>query len=781
MEDLHGGACLIDEDERITVLHVPPHLVGYYAAERVKALAHVGRMRVQVETVAVTQAEHPLSGQHDESADGLHRDAPAQTHRDSIGEADLADRLLDGVTAQGRMVLIHEDHLVAAIVDAHRHELAGLSGRHLLTEFSLPMIKTALRNACLLAELTDGCATIHELLVYRSEVIEGPHMLCLFCGQSYRGSVRRQRRGLPNAYRWKASLYSALTKNAIDMMDYNKAREYSKERLSIQITDYLKASQSLTSQGRNNYWDHHYANSLVDASSIDLACGDNGSNAYNAALFQKSILIRQKQSIKDNILQSSDEELRKAFIQYNSEIRSHSISATDTEAYCMYLYSMHPEFVGSFRIPQWHEVQSQLGKNELALEFALANDVETGVAYYVAILLGRSYNAPRIIRLCKKEDFITMATKDRDNTGFSIGLYQDRTVLYHLIWAPIERYLRGVKTIYYSPFEFLNNVSIETASKQSKGKTVGSLYRLIRVSSTAELLPQDNGQYKNAILFGGLDYNASLDNVNTPDRDDTLSDSDNYIQLRGSMGGSWARRPYMKDEVEGIQQLLSGKNISTTLYSAEQGTEEVFKSLSGTAPNILHLATHGFYYTVEEADQYQYFNLIQTPSYNSGVRSGVVLSGANHAWNGERIPQGREDGILTADEISGMDLTGTSILALSACQTALGDIASDGIYGMQRSFKIAGVNTIIMSLWQVDDEATYVMMERFYQELSNGKEKHEAFRIAQTAIQAWAEKRVSELRGELINLPIEVRDKRKAQYGGRLYPEYYWAAFIMLD
>ena len=200
MEDLHGGACLIDEDERITVLHVPPHLVGYYAAERVKALAHVGRMRVQVETVAVTQAEHPLSGQHDESADGLHRDAPAQTHRDSIGEADFADRLLNGVTALGRMVLIHEDHLVAAIVDAHRHELAGLSGRHLLTEFSLPVIKTALRNACLLAELTDCCATIQELLVYRSEVIEGPHMLCLFCGQSYRGSVRRQRRGLPNAY-----------------------------------------------------------------------------------------------------------------------------------------------------------------------------------------------------------------------------------------------------------------------------------------------------------------------------------------------------------------------------------------------------------------------------------------------------------------------------------------------------------------------------------------------------------------------------------------------------
>lgn len=200
MEDLHGGAGFVDEDERVTVLHVAPHLVGDDAAERIEALAHVGGMRIQVEAVAVTQAEHLLPGQHDQAADGLHRDAPAQPHRDPVGEADLADGLLDGAAALGWMVLIHEDHLAATVVYAHRHELAGLSACHLLAEFSLPVIKTALRKARLPAELTDGCATVQELLVYRSEVIEGPHKLCLFCGQSYRGSVRRQGRGLPNAY-----------------------------------------------------------------------------------------------------------------------------------------------------------------------------------------------------------------------------------------------------------------------------------------------------------------------------------------------------------------------------------------------------------------------------------------------------------------------------------------------------------------------------------------------------------------------------------------------------
>ena len=183
MEDLHGGAGLVHEDARVAVLDVAPHLVGHDAAERVKALAHVRGMRVQIETVAVTQAEHPLPGQHDKSADGLHRDVPAQAHRDAIGKADLADRLLDGTPALDGMVLVHQDHLAATVVDAHRHELAGLTGRHLLTEFGLPVIKTALREARLTAELTDGCPPVQELLAYRSEVIDGPHKLCLFCGQ----------------------------------------------------------------------------------------------------------------------------------------------------------------------------------------------------------------------------------------------------------------------------------------------------------------------------------------------------------------------------------------------------------------------------------------------------------------------------------------------------------------------------------------------------------------------------------------------------------------------
>ena len=232
MKDLHRRARLVDEDERVTVLHVAPHLIADDTAERIEALSHVGGMRVQVEAVAVTQAEHPLPGQHDQAADGLHRDAPAQAHRDSVGEADLADRLLDGAPALGWMVLVHKDHLATAVVDAHRHELAGLSGRYLLTELGLPVIKTALRKACLPAELTDGCATVQELLVYRSEVIEGPHKLCLFCGQSYRGSVRRQGRGLPNAYDPFLCAY-AMSHLGFSVVTYEKSNQFGKKDVKL--------------------------------------------------------------------------------------------------------------------------------------------------------------------------------------------------------------------------------------------------------------------------------------------------------------------------------------------------------------------------------------------------------------------------------------------------------------------------------------------------------------------------------------------------------------------
>ena len=120
---------------------------------------------------------------------------------------------------------------------------------------------------------------------------------------------------------------------------------------------------------------------------------------------------------------------------------------------------------------------------------------------------------------------------------------------------------------------------------------------------------------------------------------------------------------------------------------------------------------------------------------------------------GEKLPEGVEDGILTAQEISSLDLRGLDLVTLSACQTAQGDITSDGVFGLQRGFKKAGANSILMSLWKVDDEATGFLMAEFYKYWMAGKNKHEALELAKEA----------------------VRSQTKWQN-----PQY-WTAFILLD
>ena len=128
-----------------------------------------------------------------------------------------------------------------------------------------------------------------------------------------------------------------------------------------------------------------------------------------------------------------------------------------------------------------------------------------------------------------------------------------------------------------------------------------------------------------------------------------------------------------------------------------------------------------------------------------------MMSGANNYWEHAIRPSKTEDGILTAEEISELDLSKSSLVVLSACQTGLGDISNEGVIGLQRAFKMAGVETIVMSLWEIDDRATADFMGYFYKSLITGHDKRQAFREAQRQL--------------------------KKKYDN----PYYWAAFVMLD
>ena len=261
--------------------------------------------------------------------------------------------------------------------------------------------------------------------------------------------------------------------------------------------------------------------------------------------------------------------------------------------------------------------------------------------------------------------------------------------------------------------------------------------------------------FEDAVLYGNLTYSMEPDSIvekannylayNT-DRGSFYIESDSLIE-RDAFGPL----PGTKQEIDSIANELSKNSISAIIYEGMNGVEESFKSLSGRAPQILHIATHGFYLSEEKGSEKDYYTRWTSLTSGPMVRSGLAFSGAQLAWEGKQIPDHVDDGILLSQEIANLDLSNTDLVILSACETGLGELSSDGVLGLQRGFKRAGVNTIIMSLWKVNDEATAFLMQNFYVELLKGKSKREAFSFAQ-------------------------KETKKIYKDPK-----FWAAFIMLD
>ena len=207
-----------------------------------------------------------------------------------------------------------------------------------------------------------------------------------------------------------------------------------------------------------------------------------------------------------------------------------------------------------------------------------------------------------------------------------------------------------------------------------------------------------------------------------------------------------------------IAAQLTSAGVGNRTFSESTANEESFKANSGNSPSLLHIATHGFFYPSEREDEcLAFMRKIKGIDNVSQLRvamnrTGILFSGANRAWRGESIDRDMDDGVLTADEISHLDLSNTDMVVLSACETGLGEnVISEGVFGLQRAFKLAGVQTLVMSLWKVPDDETREFMSLFYKNWLGGMDKREAFQAAQQEI-------------------------KKAKPN-----PYYWAGFVMMD
>ena len=513
--------------------------------------------------------------------------------------------------------------------------------------------------------------------------------------------------------------------------------------------EYLLKSFSMLKRDRVDYYysgalpymlEFFSYNAMNDTELVELC--------YDVALSQKGFLLNEERTIFKNTFNSNDSALITSYNKYAEALMSGKQEIDKYEYDFMYQYFLHSEFRKKSSMLDWQDVANALEKDDIAIEFVVGRSLDQDSEIYAALLLKKGWDSPLLVKLADKKTIERLYASGTD-------IYKPGAYAYSVIWGTIEPFLKGVKTIYFSAYGALCQMNIEVMSNE-KGIPLNRKYEIHRLSSTSLLCKYGAGgdeDYDSALLFGGLNYNT--DTSYLKEQNELYSRRPNiseFTDLNMHNRAGWGYLEGTKEEVERIKEIMTD-NVKVELYEEDEGTESVFKSYNGRGPSIIHIATHGFYLDQKEARREPMFESdSEYPQYIEPMkRSGLMLSGGQHAWLGNLIPEGIEDGILTAKEVSGMNLLGTELLVLSACETGLGDVTGEGVYGLQRGFKLAGVETIIMSLWKVNDDMTKLLMSTFYASLMEGKSKYKSFQNA-----------VDKVRKENDN------------------PEY-WAAFIMLD
>lgn len=397
----------------------------------------------------------------------------------------------------------------------------------------------------------------------------------------------------------------------------------------------------------------------------------------------------------------------------------------------------------------WKDIQQQLPADAIAIEFISTTEDNGRHNTYHALVIDKIISSPRMITLYSESKLEEIKKTEARNISDILG---------ELIWKPILAQYSRVKDIYFSPDGVLHMLPIEYYSTDGIN-SMSEQYNMYRLSSTKDLVRKNKNRHTNsAILYGGLDYNQ-------------LTENNHSSEMPGMWRGVAERGGFdplfnTALETQEIKDLLTKKNISTTLYSGETGTEESFRNLSGQSHGIIHLATHGMYVNPDNVDikkNENNFDFLESMvNLNDPVKEDVtlthsflVMAGGNRVISRIPVTDKNKDGILTSKEISQLDLRGVDLVVLSACESALGDINNGGVYGLQRGFKKAGANTIVMSLNKVDDDATRILMVEFYRNLMSGKTKRRSLQDAQKYL-------------------------RQVDNGKYDDPKY-WASFIMLD
>lgn len=357
----------------------------------------------------------------------------------------------------------------------------------------------------------------------------------------------------------------------------------------------------------------------------------------------------------------------------------------------------------------WKTIQKNLKDEASAIEiirfrhFDLLNNKWTDSVNYIGLMITNSQQQyPHLITLTNGK-----ALENQHFKSYKYAIKEKQTDVdsYEIYWQPFKVHLGAATKVFISPDGIYNQININVLLNPETGNYVLEEVDIYMLASMKELIetpepPTTNGRKPSKATLVGRPHYAQQNHL---------------ADLEGT-----------ETEVRSISKILQDGEWETSIYLGENALESAVKQ--SDSPTVLHIASHGFFTN----------EIYEDPMLSSGLMLSTYRNDA------------AEDGLLTSYEAMGLSLENTDLVVLSACETGLGSIKNgEGVYGLQRAFKIAGAKNVMMSLWLADDWATQRLMKEFYQQWLRTGDRRKAFRIAQ--------------------------QKMKEKYAN----PYYWGAFVM--
>lgn len=453
-----------------------------------------------------------------------------------------------------------------------------------------------------------------------------------------------------------------------------------------------------------------------------VAAGNNEDEftemAYNGLLLTKGLLLASDKSASEIIGQYGSDEDKANLVKLNDlqhQLTDLEASATRNAEKITAVYNEIKRIdnilarscsaygnISSFADITYDDIKSRLKDDEVILDFTDYKP-RSKPRQYVCFEVRKNQEYPKLHYVCNGAEIDSIINLEK---GILSNLYTGESAqdMSRIIGAPLANIIKDSKAVYYVPSGIFHKLSVEAVTNGES--LLGDCHEFHRLSSAREIISNaPSNEDKSATLYGGLNYGAGLNSL-----------------------------PRSLEEVAEISKLIP----NSAVLSGNLGDKESFLNM-GKVPDILHFSTHGFYYAPDNTDL-----PISLKGYDDAMSlSGIVMSGGDLK---------SKKGLLTAEEISRCDLANTGIACLAVCHSGQGEVTSEGIYGLQRAFKKAGVGSVIMNLWKASDVATKCFMINFYDDLFNGsKDRHKAFQLA--------------------------KNKVREQYSS----PYYWAGFVMID